>query len=91
MILYFCKGLRPSIQVQLDNQRKNLDLWEEVVKKVINVKVKASFQLPSGIREINSRYPKGYRLTKKNKDKANWEHQNGDKTKSHNLSLANIS
>ncbi len=67
-------------------------MWEEVIKKVVNVKIKTSLQLPSGIREINSRCSKSYKPSaKKNKDKAIHEYWDGDKdkAKSYNLSLTN--
>lgn len=41
------------------------------MRKAINIKAKASFQLPKGTRKINFRYSNGYKLTKKNKNKAN--------------------
>lgn len=49
-----------------------MDLWEEVVEKVVDTEVKASFQIPSEIKEINSKYPKGYRPIKKNK--SSWKY-----------------
>lgn len=63
-------------------------MWEKVVEKTVNVEIKASLQLFSGTREINFKYPKGYRpLSKKNKFEANWEHwdKDKDKAKPHNL------
>lgn len=62
-----------------------------MVKKAVNVEAKASLQLFSEIRKINSKYPKGYRLTKKNKNKTNQEYQNRNKTRFHNLSFTNTS
>lgn len=73
----------------MDNQKQDLDLVEEVIKKFVNAKAKTSLQSLSRTREINFRCPKSYRIDKKNKDKANWEYQDGDKLKSHNPSLAN--
>lgn len=69
-----------------------MDLWKEVVEKASNVEVKASLQLSSKTREINSRCPKGYRpLAKKEKNKANQEHgdKDRDKAKFNNPSFAN--
>ncbi len=63
-----------------------------MVEKAVNIKIKVSFQPLSKIKEIDFRCLKGYRLIKKNKDKVNWEHWDGDKTKStHNPSSVNIS
>ncbi len=69
-------------------------MWDKVVKKTIDVKAKASLQPPFRTNEIDSIYPRGYKpLVKKNKDDANWKHQDGDKNKakSHNLFFANTS
>ncbi len=66
-----------------------MDLWGKVIEKVVNIEVKTSLQPLSKIREIDSEYSKGYKLTKKDKNKANWEYKYRDKAKSHNLSLAN--
>ncbi len=67
-----------------------------MVEWVINAEAKVSLQPPSGTREIDSRYPKSYRLSvKKDKDDANWEHwdeapnKDKDKARSHNSSSAN--
>ncbi len=62
------------------------------MEKAVDVEAKASLQPFSGIKEIDSSCPKGYRPTKKDKDEANREHRDGDKTKStHNPSPANTS
>ena len=54
-----------------------------MVEKAVNVEIKANLELPSDIKEINFRHLKDYRpTTKKDKDKANWEHQNRNKAKS---------
>lgn len=42
-----------------------------MVEKIVNVKVKTSLQQISKIKKINFRYAKDYKLTKKDKDKAN--------------------
>ncbi len=59
------------IRTQLDNQGQDLDLSEEVVEKAVNAEAKASLWPPSRIKKIDSRGLKGYKLTKKDKDKAN--------------------
>ena len=96
LIYYFQKMLYPSIWTQLDNRGQNLDTWDEVVEKAVNVKVKASLQPLSKTKEINSRYSKSYRpSTKKNKNNASRGHCNKtftndkDKAKSHNSSIVN--
>ncbi len=43
-------------------------MWDEVVKKAVNVEVKANLQPSSRTREIDSSYPRSYRpLVKKDK------------------------
>lgn len=62
-----------------------------MVKKAINIETKASLQLPSEIKKIESRCPKSYRSTKKNQNNANLEYWDRDKIKStYNPSFANI-
>ena len=71
-------------------------MWDKIVEKAIDAKVKASLQPLSGTREIDSRCSKDYKpLAKKNKDNASWEYHNKafnkdkNKVKSHNFSFAN--
>ncbi len=42
LIRYFWEELYLSIWAQLDNRGQDLDVWEVVVEKVINVEAKAS-------------------------------------------------
>ena len=42
ILRYFRKGLRPFIQVKLDHQDLELESFEQLVKKVVEVKDKAS-------------------------------------------------
>lgn len=78
----------------MNNQESDLNLWKEVIEKAVNIEIKASLQPSSKTKEIESRYPKSYRLlAKKDKDKATWEYWDGDKykAKSHNPFPANTS
>ena len=67
------------------------------MEKAGDVEAKANFQLPFYVREINSKCPKGYRLSvKKDKEDANREHRDKaskdkDKTKSYTPFSANLS
>lgn len=61
------------------------------MEKIVDTKAKTNFQSPLKIRKIDFNCPKGYRSTKKNKNKANRKYWDGDKTKLNNLSLVNIS
>ncbi len=94
LIHYFRKGLRPSIQAQLDYQRRDLDGWEEVMEKAGDVEAKANLQSPFYVRDINARCPKGYcPSAKKDKEDTYWEPQNEaykdkDKAKSHSSSTS---
>lgn len=51
-----------------------------MVDKAINVKIKASFQPPLGIKKTDFRYLKGYKLAKKDKNKANQDYKNKNKS-----------
>ena len=74
LIRYFQNNLYLSIWAQMDNQRRDLDAWEEVMEKV---KAKAGLQPPSRIRKIDSICPKKYKPSiKKDKNDAYWEHCN---------------
>ena len=53
MIQYFQENLRPSFRAPLDVRDKDLDSWDEVVDKTVDVKAKASLQAPSGTRKID--------------------------------------
>ena len=74
MIRYFWEGLRLSIQAQLDIRDRDLDSWDEVVDKTIDVETKASLQALSETKEMNFWCPQGQRPTKKDdKDFKNFE------------------
>ena len=74
MIWYFQEGLRPSIQAQLDVKDQDLDFWDEVVDKTVDVEAKTNLQAPSRTREMDSWCPQGQRPTKKDdKDSKNYE------------------
>ncbi len=67
-------------------------MWDEIIEKAVNAEVKTSLQPLSRTKEIDFRYPKSYKPSvKRDKDKANREYQNGNKTKPHYLSLTNTS
>ena len=82
LIRYFCKKLCLSIQAKLDYQKHDLDLWKKVIKKAVDTKIKANLQPPFKIREIDSKYSKGYKLSaKKKKTKLVGSTKMGTKTK----------
>ena len=58
LIRYLREGLRPSIRAQLDARGQDLDSWDEVVEKAVNVEAKASLQLPSKTREMDFKCPR---------------------------------
>lgn len=64
-ICFFYKKQYLFIQVQLNLQELDLDLWKEVVEKPIDIKVKTNLQLFSGTRKIDFKYPKNYKLSAK--------------------------
>ena len=68
-------------------------MWDEMIKKVVNIEAKVGLQLSSGTRKIDSKCAKVYGpFVKKVKENAYWEHynkafnRNKEKTKSHNPS-----
>ena len=65
MIRFFRKGLKPSIRAQLDARGRDLDSWEEAVKKAVNAEAKTMLQSSASIRDIDSRCPRGNRPAKK--------------------------
>lgn len=69
-------------------------MWDKVIEKAVNIKIRTSLQLSSEIRKINSKCPKYYKPSpKKDKNNTNREYQDRDKdkdkAKSHNPSFAN--
>ncbi len=94
LIHYFREGLRLSIWAQLHHRERDLDTWEEVVKKAGDVEAKANLQSPFHVREIDSRCPKGYRPSaRKDKENTYQKPQNEaskdkDKAKSHSSSTS---
>ncbi len=77
----------------MDNRGRDLDVWDKVIEKAIDIEAKASLQPLSRTRKIDSKCLKSYKLSVK-KDKkhdANRENRDEDKdnAKSHNLSSAN--
>ncbi len=94
LIRYFREELHPSIQAQLDYRGRDLDGWEEVVEKAGDAEVKANLQPPFYVRDIDTRYPKGHRLSaKKDKEDTYREPQNEaskdkDKANSHSSSTS---
>ena len=65
MIRYFREGLMRSVRAQLDARGRDLDSWEEVVKKAVNAEAKASLQSPTSTCDIDSRYSRGNRPAKR--------------------------
>lgn len=59
MICDYCEELRLSIQAQMHNQNCDLDLWREVVEKMVNIKAKPSLQSPLRIRKPEFNCPMG--------------------------------
>lgn len=44
LIRFFRDGLKPSIKVWMDQRGRELDSWDELVEKAIDVEAKASLQ-----------------------------------------------
>lgn len=59
----------------MDNREYDLNLWEKVIEKAVNIEVKASLQSLFRAKGIDFICLKSYRpLAKKDKDEVNWEH-----------------
>lgn len=64
LIWYFWDSLYFSIRAQLNERRRDLNTWDKVIKKAIDVKAKASQQLSSDIQEIVAQCPRGPKIVK---------------------------
>ena len=53
MIQYFRKGLRPSVQVEMEQRGQKLDSFEGIVKKTVDAEAKAAFRPRSYARNTN--------------------------------------
>ena len=61
-----------SVYTSLVKLLRDLNLWEEVVEKAVDTKIKASLKSYFEIKEIDYKYLKAYRLSNnKEKDKVN--------------------
>lgn len=85
LIWYFRDSFCSSIRAQLDERKKNLDMWDKVIKKAINTNANASQQPRLGIWAINNWCSQGLRPIK-------IEEKSVDKklTKSSNSLFANL-
>ncbi len=93
LIHYFREELRPSIWAKLDNQRRDLDAWAEVVKKVGDVEAKTNMQPPFYDRDIDARCPKCHRPLAKNDKEDTYQKpqnraSNKDKIQSNSFAFA---
>ena len=64
LICYFCDGLRPSIQAQMDERGQDLDTWEEVIENAIDVGAKAACQPQLLMREMDNQCLQSHRPVK---------------------------
>ena len=53
MIRYFREGLRPSVRVEMEQRGRELDSFEELVKKAVDAKAKAALRPRSYARETD--------------------------------------
>ena len=89
MIKYFWEGLQSSIQAQFDVRERDLDSWDEVVDKTVDIKTKVSSQAPSGIREIDSWCSQDQLLSKKDdKDSKDFKKNKSSQNPPANTSLS---
>ena len=85
MIQYFREGLRLFVRAQLDAQDRDLDSWEEAVKKTINTEAKALLQSSASTCNMNSGCLQGNRPAKRD------EKDSGEKNKSTDSIFADTS
>lgn len=52
-IRFFYKDLKPFIKAQIEQNGRELNSWEELIEKTIDVKAKSILQSPSSIRKID--------------------------------------
>ena len=64
LICYSRDGLKPFIQAQMDERGRDLETWEEVIKKAIDAEAKAARQPQSLMKEMDNCCLWGYRPTK---------------------------
>lgn len=67
LIWYFWDRLRPSINIQLDKCRQNLDTKDKAINKIIYVKTNVSHQSLLSTCEINTQYRQDYISIKNDK------------------------
>lgn len=56
MIWYFWNNFKLSIEAQLDNYNQDLNVWNKIIKKTINIKTKVSRNFLSATWEIDAEY-----------------------------------
>ena len=71
MIRYFREGLRPFVRAQFDAKGGDLDSWEKVVEKTVNVEAKTFLQSSANTRNMDSRCLRGNRPARKEEKNSN--------------------
>lgn len=66
LIRYFRKDLKPLIKAQIEQKRRELDIWQKVIEKTVEIKSKTTLQLTSFTREIDYQYQRKSRLVHTN-------------------------
>ena len=61
MIYYFWESLKPSIKVEIKQQDRESMNFVEMVQTVVNVEAKAGLISSTMVRDLDARYPRGYR------------------------------
>ena len=60
MICYFRKGLKPSIQVKMEQQDREFMDFKDMVQKAVNAEAKAGLRFSTMVRDSDARCPKGH-------------------------------
>ena len=81
LICYFCNGLRPSIWAQSNKRGWDLDIWEETIKKAIDVEAKRAYQPQFLMKEMVSCCPQYHRFFKTDRSAREQKDSNSHKSK----------
>ena len=60
ILRYFWEGLKPYILVKLEHRDLELESFDQIVKKVVNVKAKAALRSCSSTKQMDQNCPRGF-------------------------------
>ena len=59
MLRYFGEGLKPLVLIELEYQYLELEIFDQMVKKAVDVKAKSALQPRSSTKEMDQHCPRG--------------------------------